>query len=228
MTTTEEKPASVLTKKQRRTYGPKLINGGKLRITAEVRYDDQYGNGHNSFAITGTIDRKENGRWVDDCGGCIHEEIAKHFPELAPLIKWHLTSSDGPMHYIANTIHHAGNRDCWGLLEGEFCQHTSRGQQNGGVAGVPNWVLELPDRAARDVYSMEKPAPVLLEWKAYGRTGEGKKRELDHARSSAVWPDATDEELRLPPDELTAKLEARLPALMEEFRAAVESLGFTY
>jgi hypothetical protein len=43
-----------------------------------------------------------------------------------------------------------------------------------------------------------------------------------------VWPDATDEELSVPPEELKAKLEARLPGLLAEFRAAVESLGFVY
>lgn len=46
-------------------------------------------------------------RWVEDSGGCIHDEVAKHFPELAHLIKWHLSSTDGPMHYVANTVYWA-------------------------------------------------------------------------------------------------------------------------
>lgn len=157
----------------------------------------------------------------------MHEEVAKHFPELAPFIKWHLTSSDGPMHYLGNVTYHAGNLDHWGLAAGEFRQHTSRGpRQNGGVEGVPNWELsEVPNRTC---YAMEKPAPVTLEWVPYGITGEGKKRELDFARSSAVWPDATDEQLSLPKAELESLLIARLPALMAEFKTAVESLGFVY
>jgi hypothetical protein len=221
---------SVLTKSQKRFYGPKVYceNGCTYRIKAQVRYDDECGNGHNSFSITADIDVKDDaGRWREDSGGCCHDEVAKHFPELAPFIKWHLTSSDGPTHYPANVLYLAGDRDCWGLKKGEFRQHTSRGpNQNNGVEGVPNWVLELPDRSKRDVYSATKPAPVTLEWQPYGRTGEGKERELNSARSSAVWPDATDEELTAPG--LEQRLADRLPALMAEFRAAVESLGFTY
>ena len=53
-----------------------------------------------------------------------------------------------------------------------------------------------------------------------------KEANLDHARSSAVWPDAKDEELLAPG--LEERLQARLPRLMEEFRAAVEALGFVY
>ena len=53
-----------------------------------------------------------------------------------------------------------------------------------------------------------------------------KESNLDHARSSAVWPDATDEDLLAPG--LEERLQARLPRLMGEFKAAVESLGFVY
>lgn len=227
--TIETLPASRLVKSQVKSFGPRFYteHGSQLRITAQVRYDDQCGNGHNSFAITADIDEKAGSGWRDYSGGCCHDEIAKHFPELAPFIKWHMTSADGPMHYPANVLYHAGDRDCWGLLKGEFRQHTSRGKnQNNGVEGVPNWVLELPDRDKRDVYSTTKPAPVMLEWQPYGHTGEGKERELNHARSSAVWPEATDEELTAPG--LEQRLADRLPALMAEFKAAVESLGFTY
>ena len=157
----------------------------------------------------------------------MHDEIAKHFPELAPFIKWHSVSTDYPLHYYQNTVYHAGDRDHWGLRKGEFRQHTSRGKhQNGGVEGVPCWELNRPE--VREVYAHEKPAPVVLEWEPNGITGEGKARELDHARSSAVWPEATDAELMQEPEALKAALLARLPALMAEFKSAVESLGFVY
>lgn len=223
-------PPSVLTKHQVKAFGPVPISGygaGGM-ITASVRYDDQCGNGHNTFSITAEVRTNASRRRQDiQAGGCLHGEIAKHFPELAPLIKWHLCSSDGPMHYVANTLYHAGDRDCHGLRKGEFRQHTSRGKyQANGVEGIPNWVLK--DAPKTDVYAAEKPAPVTLEWVPYGRTGEGKVREFDHARSSAVWPEATDEQLSQEPAALEAALLARLPALMAEFRAAVESLGFNY
>lgn len=154
---------SVLTKNQKMVFGPKIYTQGgqTYRITAKLRFDDQCGNGHNTFSITGDIDRMgKNGKWYDDAGGCIHEELEKHFPELSKYIKWHLVSTDGPMHYIANTVYHV--------------------EQN----------------------------------------------KLDYASSSAVWPDATHEDLTAPG--LEERLKARLPHLMAEFRADMESLGFIY
>lgn len=174
---------SVLTKHQSTARSKVLPNGHKLEV--RLRYDDECGNGHNTFAITGSVYRPQYhgiGFYQEpyECG-CLHELIAEHFPEYAPLIKWHLCSSDGPMHYYEDTLFHAGNRDPWGLLKGQ-------------VVG--------------------------------GRTGEGKERDLAAARQSAVWPDATDEELMA--EDLRGRLEERLPALLDEFRKAIESLGFVY
>ena len=197
-------------------------------IRAEVRFDDQCGNGHNTFSITADISSPKR---RDEGGGCCHKEIAEAFPELAPFVKWHGVSSDGPLHYLANTVFLAGDRDCHGLKKGEFRQHLSRGKlQAGGIEGVPLWKLVHPEgmEVEVEVYSHTKPAPVTLEWQPYGRTGEGKARELASARVCACWPKATDEELMQEPEALKAALLARLPALLVEFKAAVESLGLTY
>lgn len=169
---------STLTQHQVRTYGPKAIRhcGRDARITVEVRYDDRCGNGHNTFSITATIEEKlRNGRWIEREGGCLHEDIAKHFPDLAPLIRWHLVSSDGPMHYIANTLYWLGYSG--------FC--------DGKPTSPPN---------------------------------------LEHARNAACWPDMPASFLKplATMDLVTLALNHRLPALLTEFRAAVESLGFTW
>jgi len=85
----------------------KLVKSQKMKVsdifglkefTVTLRYDDECGNGHNTFSITGDF---------DGACGCIHDEIAKRFPELKKYIKWHLTSSEGPMHYIANSMYWA-------------------------------------------------------------------------------------------------------------------------
>lgn len=144
-------------------------DGVKYRIVAVVRHDDRCKNGHNTFSITGELLGSDG----TEAGGCIHEDIAEHFPELRHLLRWHLCSTDGPLHYIANTVYHAGDRDHWGKAN-------------------------------------------------------GKQRDLDAARRSAIWPDATDEQLCSSKEALTARLEARLPALLEEFRQDVEAFGFTY
>lgn len=87
----------------------------KLSVT--VRHDDSYNNGHNTFSITGTLfertpeSRRESRAqrpWDEIAFGCLHDEIKEKFPDLAPLIKWHLCSTDGPMHYIANSLYWAG------------------------------------------------------------------------------------------------------------------------
>ena len=120
--------------------------------------------------------------------GCCHNEVIKHFPELAQYIRWHLVSSDGPLHYIANTLHWLGYS---------------------GPARPPS--------------RYEAATP-----------------NIEYARSSAVWPDMPESYI-CDPDarvlDLTRKaaamsvkkaLEDRLPALLADFRTAVESLGFTY
>lgn len=74
--------------------------GERAEIKATVRFNDHCSNGHQDFAITADIyEGKKN-----VAGGCCHDEVREAFPELAPFIKWHLCSTDGPMHYIANTL----------------------------------------------------------------------------------------------------------------------------
>lgn len=101
--------------------GPKPIDGwgNNARIKAEIRLDDECKNGHDSFAITGEI--YIPGRSDIEACGCLHEEIAASFPELAPFIRWHLTSTDGPMYYMANAIYHAGF--CLGMEKSRNIDH---------------------------------------------------------------------------------------------------------
>lgn len=93
--------------------------GPNARLHAELRFDDQCKNGHNTFAMTATISGAA--RWDENGSiGCHHEAIARLFPELAHLIRWHLVDSEkGPMHGVANALYHASDRDCWGRRAGE-------------------------------------------------------------------------------------------------------------
>jgi hypothetical protein len=108
-TQTATTPASKLTSHQVRTYGPEPIAeyGRGAKITATVRYDDSCSNGHNTFSITASIHVPGEG---EVAGGCMHAEIARYFPELAPLVQWHLVSTDGPLHYVENTMFWLGRR----------------------------------------------------------------------------------------------------------------------
>lgn len=156
-------------------------------MTVELRYDDQCKNGHNSFAITGSINTLERGKMShgDSCiaCGCIHDEIAKHFPFQKPLIQWHLFDDTGPMHYIANTLFHLG-----------YC------------TPIYN-------------YKKEEDAP-----------------NLEHARSTAVWPDMPESficlrdvrMLKVTRDaaavSIREALEARRPLLIARFHAAMAAI----
>ena len=244
-----------------------LPDGG--RIVAEIRFDDQCRNGHNTFSITGdTFDPK--GR--HESGGCIHREIAEHFPDLAPLLKWHLCSTDGPLHYEANTLYLAGDRDHAGKRKGEpsrfqtVVRFGSSPISHKLRPGFAAWlqdpdvnlgslmVLRVDHPRERETFGprftfggyldrwhecpfdSEREA---LEWSAafkgpheFAREATawsaGKLRELDAARRAAIWPEATDAELAAEPEALRAKLRERLPALLAEFRRAVESLGLRW
>lgn len=105
--------------------------GAERWARAELRFDDELGNGKNSFAITGTggavrTYKGEAIRESADSWGCMHEDIARAFPELAHLIPFHLFDSEGPMHYAANAVYLAGDRDCWGKRKGEPRQYERR------------------------------------------------------------------------------------------------------
>lgn len=66
-------------------------NGEKYTITVTAKLADECKNGHCDFSITADIVRiARNGRLVLAGGGCCHEEIAKHFPELRKFLHLHL------------------------------------------------------------------------------------------------------------------------------------------
>lgn len=99
-----EKELVVIFKDQKKILGPKRERPESgPTATCEIRYDDECGNGHNTFSVTGEI-RKER------AGACGEELAKRFFPELEPLLKWHLCSSDGPLHYIENALFWLGWR----------------------------------------------------------------------------------------------------------------------
>lgn len=259
-------------------------SGGYMKV--EVRFDDELNNQHNSFAITADVVTNESARRGDiAAGGCLHEEIVRVFPELAPLVKFHLFDDRGPWSCISNTTYLAGDADCWGRRKGEPCSWeevfkfgefpigykipskefkkwllealefnatTPKGNHNrpsfaivavpykdnkpGGYQFGPKFTLEgFPCEWYQCPFDSEQEALEFLEavsrhgvWVDRTVTGysEGKERELDAARSVACWPEATDEELSVSKEELTKVLEARLPGLIEGFKATIKDCGF--
>lgn len=243
------------------------------KVRAILRFDDRCGNGHNTFSITGEIwDKGRKTSSEPDSFGCCHDDIARVFPEYAYLIKWHLTSTDGPMHFVANTIYHARDREYMDRDIGAPVKWENRL----GFIGCP-FTFQLPKSAIDFILAeYERGYPFMLEQVPNAEKPElyspnytlkgykGKHRDpwvsalwsthqdainfiqalntyepvtidtpiawnnavqpnLESARKCAVWPDATLEQLQD-----REALEARLPELLEQFKADMEALGFTY
>jgi len=240
---------SILTKKQCKHYEKSgvIIDGEKVDIIAKVRYDDQCNNGHNSFAISGEYyyhNKRKTDRNMISCG-CVHEAIEQALPELAHLIKWHLCSSDGPMHYLENTTYHARDTDHNGLKKGEYSAYIQKVissdvkknaepvilytsgtmyTNNKNNANLTKLNKKEADKLAYFMSELEPEinASIITEYCDWSKS-EGKEINIEAAKRCAIWPDATLEQLQ---DK--DALNARLPALMAEFKADIESLGFTY
>ncbi len=87
------------------------------------------GNHDAYFSLTGDVYRgfvdrdQQFVKTAEDMGGCIHDELLKHWPELAPLVALHLSDSKGvPMHcldngfyYVAHLIPGCGDRSAFNL-----------------------------------------------------------------------------------------------------------------
>jgi len=242
-------------------------------ITCTVRYDDRCGNGHNSFSITGVVvrgmyedaNKAPDSRW-QQCG-CIHEDIEKHFPELKKYIKWHFMNSNGPTHYIANTLYHISDRDCWGKREGEpYSYKPSIIFGDNPINHKPSqklvdWLSEQEtfenlatesiehdkdsetfnkkysffgfckewhkcpfnsiNEAENFLHALQNCDPLFVQIAT--QIGKGKKPELKAARSTAIWPNATLEQLQ----DKNA-LQKRLPALIKRFQKDLKELNLVY
>lgn len=80
---------------------------GNTRINVKIRLDDCCGNGHCDFAITADIyEKNEYDHWVWSAGGCCHDAILKHFPELSDFVALHLSNAHGQPMY-------AGGNGCY-------------------------------------------------------------------------------------------------------------------
>lgn len=263
--------------------------GGEMRV--EISFDDECKNGRNTFTITAEVSTKGS-RYRNDieAGGTMHKEIARVFPELASLTQWHLFDTNGPMHYVENTLYHASNRADLRYAPGDPCQwetrvrfgkfpvtfkfskrfreylaarieHTKTTKKTNPhhVEKFEPLAVTYVKRDPKETYEYpphytvrgddckvwhEAPFANLREAQEfcdalnnYELTFEKvpvsyakeKPRNLAAARATANWPDATDEQLCSDPDELKVILLARLPAMMQRFRDAVEKeCGFMY
>ena len=81
-------------------------NKEEYRITVTVSLNDDCHNNMCDWSVTADIRRKNKcGTYGEYMGGCCHNEVAKHFPELAKFISLHLCNHYGaPMYPVENGI----------------------------------------------------------------------------------------------------------------------------
>ena len=81
--------------------------GEREVIRVNIRLSDECNNGFNEFAITGDIYKNNK----IQMGGCIHEEILKHFPEFKIFVDLHTRDAKGvPMYPVVNGYYFLKNR----------------------------------------------------------------------------------------------------------------------
>ena len=88
------------------------LNNEQNNIQVQIRLNDECKNGHQDFAITGTVwevGQPRTDRNIVTCG-CIHDEILKTCPELSDFVALHLCDYDGaPMYAVENMYYHMEN-----------------------------------------------------------------------------------------------------------------------
>jgi len=201
--------------------GVAVHNGERLRVTAELRWWDDY------FSISSAGYGGPN----LDCSlifGTHYSLISKAIPEIAHMVKYNQMRKTGPEKesYIRDTMFLAGSLDVKGLLKGEKRQAISYYEK------LPRWHLRPIDDEGNEIESPlpstcckeEKPTKTFkMGFVPVIDIGIGHEPDLEAARSSAVWPEATLEQLR---DK--EALESRLPALINQFKTDLENLGFVW
>ena len=83
-------------------------DGEEYRIIVTISLDDDCHNNMCEWSITADIRQKNKyGRYEEYMGGCCHDEIIKHCPELAKFIPLHCCNHYGaPLHPVENGIYH--------------------------------------------------------------------------------------------------------------------------
>lgn len=107
--------------KKMKTIEGTAKNGIQYRF--KVGFDLEFARRNNQepyFSITGETWEAGKSKTERNSLGCGALTIGDYIPELAYLDKWHLCGTSTPMHYVANSMYHASDRDHNGLLKGEI------------------------------------------------------------------------------------------------------------
>ena len=87
-------------------------DGEEYRIIVTISLDDDCHNNMCDWSITDDIEHKTEYGYREYMGGCCHDEIIKHCPELAKFIPLHCCNHYGaPMYPVENGTYYIKNSD---------------------------------------------------------------------------------------------------------------------
>lgn len=132
---------------------------GKRYMRLVVSYGfHTIGNQKPYFSITASLYSAYANRYAQPRAcGCLHNEVAKHFPHLRPLIETHLANANGlPMHFIANGkfLYQNMVAEWWGITETDMKM---------GIYPRKSYEISTYEQRFRDHCALhdDEPTPIL-------------------------------------------------------------------
>ncbi|WP_415912470.1 hypothetical protein [Neptuniibacter sp. QD37_11] len=146
-------------------------------------------------------------------------------PELAHVVEWCGRSIEGPANLVANTLYHASSEPA------QLCHHLYLSQESDSIMTSDSHLAaaaanegDTSDKGLQDLNALAERLQAA-GFKTYTKVSvlrEKKVPDLEAARSTAQWPDATLEQLQ---DETAVR--GHLNTIIDQFKADMASIGFS-
>ena len=172
-------------------------NNNKINMRIKIRLNDECKNGHQDFSITATyweVGKVRNDRNMI-AGGCCHDEILKHRPDLQIFVNLHLCDFTGcPMYAVGNGFYHLTNgfnntKPNEANFKAEFCSYYR-------ITAEQFDILAQSENKLRYAINLQKLG-ILLQWMDEARQAillleqwTGKKFLIDSVRTQYTAPTA--------------------------------------
>lgn len=172
-------------------------NNNEINMRIKIRLNDECKNGHQDFSITATyweVGKVRNDRNMIG-GGCCHDEILKHRPDLQIFVNLHLCDFTGcPMYAVGNGFYHLTNgfnntKPNEANFKAEFCSYYR-------ITAEQFDILAQSENELRYAINLQKLG-ILLQWMDEARQAillleqwTGKKFLIDSVKTQYTAPTA--------------------------------------
>ena len=172
-------------------------NNNEINMRIKIRLNDECKNGHQDFSITATyweVGKVRNDRNMIG-GGCCHDKILKHRPDLQIFVNLHLCDFTGcPMYAVENGFYHLTNgfnntKPNEANFKAEFCSYYR-------ITAEQFDILAQSENKLRYAINLQKLG-ILLQWMDEARQAillleqwTGKKFLIDSVKTQYTAPTA--------------------------------------